>query len=86
MHLFRLLRGDCLQDDIRRVTRELEKSGGEKADLTSKIEEITLYNDNSERELRNLIKTKQVCCCACYVIMGLFMICVFMCCVTIVLI
>ncbi|XP_076453930.1 coiled-coil domain-containing protein 39-like [Babylonia areolata] len=48
-----------LQDDIRRVTRELEKSGAEKWDLTSKIEEITLYNDNSERELRNIIKKKQ---------------------------
>ena len=42
------------------MTRELEKSGSEKSDLTSKIEEITLYNDNSERELRNLIKSKQV--------------------------
>lgn len=48
-----------LQDDIRRVTRELETSGAQKADLTSKIEEITLYNENSERELRNLIKSKQ---------------------------
>ncbi|KAK7091050.1 coiled-coil domain-containing protein 39-like [Littorina saxatilis] len=48
-----------LQDDIRRVTRELETSGAEKWDLTSKIEEIMLYNDNSERELRTLIKKKQ---------------------------
>jgi hypothetical protein len=42
------------------VTRELEKSTREKVDLTSKIEEITLYNKNSERELRKLIKSKQV--------------------------
>ncbi|KAK7484760.1 hypothetical protein BaRGS_00024045, partial [Batillaria attramentaria] len=48
-----------LQDDIRRVTRELETSGAVKADLTSKIEELSLYNENSERELRTLIKNKQ---------------------------
>ncbi|KAJ8309699.1 hypothetical protein KUTeg_011564, partial [Tegillarca granosa] len=48
-----------LQDDIRRVRRELEKSGAEKGDLTSKIEELNLYNDTSESELRKIIKAKQ---------------------------
>lgn len=47
------------QDDIRRVRRELEKSGAEKGDLTSKIEELNLYNDSSERELKNIIHSKQ---------------------------
>ena len=49
----------CLQDDIRRVSRELEKSGSEKDDLTSKIEELNLYNDSSERELKKIITSKQ---------------------------
>lgn len=48
------------QDDIRRVRRELEKSGAEKGDLTSKIEELNLYNDSSERELKTIIHDKQV--------------------------
>ncbi|XP_052782537.1 coiled-coil domain-containing protein 39-like [Mya arenaria] len=48
-----------LQDDIRRVSRELEKSGSEKNDLTSKIEELNLYNDSSERELKKIIRSKQ---------------------------
>lgn len=48
-----------LQDDIRRVKRELDKSAAEKADMTSKIEEIELYNDNSQRELKRLIGSKQ---------------------------
>ena len=47
------------QDDIRRVSRELEKSGSEKNDLISKIEELDLYNDSSERELTKIIKGKQ---------------------------
>ncbi|XP_060558012.1 coiled-coil domain-containing protein 39-like [Ruditapes philippinarum] len=48
-----------LQDDIRRVSRELEKNGSEKNDLTSKIEELDLYNDSSERELKKIITSKQ---------------------------
>ncbi|XP_041355046.1 coiled-coil domain-containing protein 39-like [Gigantopelta aegis] len=48
-----------LQDDIRRVTRDLEISTSEKDDLTSKIEELNLFNDNSERKLRQMILTKQ---------------------------
>jgi len=41
------------------VSRELEKSGSEKGDLTSKIEELNLYNDSSERELKKTIRAKQ---------------------------
>ena len=41
------------------MSRELEKSGGEKNDLISKIEELDLYNDSSERELTKIIKGKQ---------------------------
>ncbi|KAK6195619.1 hypothetical protein SNE40_001008 [Patella caerulea] len=48
-----------LQDDVRRVTYDLQKTGAEKNDLTSKIEELELYNDSSERELRKIISTKQ---------------------------
>ncbi|KAK3095543.1 hypothetical protein FSP39_015932 [Pinctada imbricata] len=48
-----------LQDDIRRVKRDLEKSGAEKDDLTSKIEELNLYNDSSEKELNTIILNKQ---------------------------
>ena len=48
-----------LQDDIRRVKRDLDKTGTEKADLTSKIEELNLHNDSSQRELARLIKGKQ---------------------------
>ncbi|KAL5004553.1 hypothetical protein ScPMuIL_018009 [Solemya velum] len=48
-----------LQDDIRRVSRDLEKNGSEKDDFTSKIEELNLYNDSSERELKKIILSKQ---------------------------
>ncbi|XP_072033774.1 coiled-coil domain-containing protein 39-like [Amphiura filiformis] len=48
-----------LQDDIRRVKRELDKTGSEKADLTSKIEELNLHNDSSQRELTRLVRAKQ---------------------------
>lgn len=48
------------QDDIRRVKRDWEKSASEKCDLTSKIEELNLYNDSSEKELRKIIRNKQV--------------------------
>ena len=49
-----------LQDDIRRVKRDLDKSGTEKADLTSKMEELNLHNDSSQRELKRIIYNKQV--------------------------
>ncbi|XP_070537855.1 coiled-coil domain-containing protein 39-like [Ptychodera flava] len=48
-----------LQDDIRRVKRDLDKSGQEKADLTSKIEELNLHNDSSQRELKKIIRNKE---------------------------
>ncbi|XP_033638039.1 coiled-coil domain-containing protein 39-like [Asterias rubens] len=48
-----------LQDDIRRVKRDLDKSGTEKADLTSKMEELNLHNDSSQRELKRIIYNKQ---------------------------
>ena len=41
------------------MSRELEKSGSEKDDLISKIEELNLYNDSSERELKKIIHGKQ---------------------------
>ncbi|PIK37807.1 putative coiled-coil domain-containing protein [Apostichopus japonicus] len=48
-----------LQDDIRRVKRELEKGGAETDDLTSKIEELNLHNDSSQRELKRIVQAKQ---------------------------
>ncbi|XP_067948183.1 coiled-coil domain-containing protein 39-like [Watersipora subatra] len=48
-----------LQDDIRRAKRDLEKSSLEMADLTVKINELTLYNDNSQRELATITRNKQ---------------------------
>jgi len=48
------------QDDVRRVKRDLEKSTSEKDSLTSKIEELDLHNDSSQRELANVINIKQV--------------------------
>ncbi|KAK2144272.1 hypothetical protein LSH36_772g01071 [Paralvinella palmiformis] len=48
-----------LQDDVRRVKRDLEKSTSEKDSLTSKIEELDLHNDSSQRELANVINIKQ---------------------------
>ena len=48
------------KDDIRRVKRDQEKSGAEKDDLTSKIEELNLHSDSSQRELKRVINAKQV--------------------------
>ena len=42
------------------MKRELDKTGSEKADLTSKIEELNLHNDSSQRELLRLVNAKQV--------------------------
>lgn len=50
---------------MRRVKRDLETKTGERADLTSKIEELNLHNSTSQNELKRLIKDKQVkefCC------------------------
>ncbi|XP_059163653.1 coiled-coil domain-containing protein 39-like [Physella acuta] len=48
-----------LQDDLRRSTRQLESTNLEKEDLSVKIVELNLYNDNSEAELKRVIRTKQ---------------------------
>ncbi|RDD47548.1 Coiled-coil domain-containing protein 39 [Trichoplax sp. H2] len=48
-----------LQDDLRRTNRELEKSKKEKDALTTKIGELNLHNDSSQRELRRLTAQKQ---------------------------
>ena len=48
-----------LQDDIRRQKRDMEKIGGEKSGLTSKIEELELHNDISQKELKSTITKKQ---------------------------
>ena len=49
-----------LQDDVRRVKRDLHKTQAAKDELTSKIEELHLHNDSSERQLRLQINEKQV--------------------------
>jgi len=48
-----------LQDDVRKMKRDLEKCTSEKNDLTSKIEELDLHNETSQRECSNLVKKKQ---------------------------
>jgi len=45
-----------LQDDIRRQKRDMERTGEEKADFTSKIEELNLHNETSAKELKNRIE------------------------------
>uniref|UniRef100_A0A8C7UZJ7 Coiled-coil domain-containing protein 39 n=1 Tax=Oncorhynchus mykiss TaxID=8022 RepID=A0A8C7UZJ7_ONCMY len=48
-----------LQDDIRCVRKEAEKTGAEKSDLTTKIEELHLFNHISDKELKKLRLKKQ---------------------------
>ncbi|XP_039256465.2 coiled-coil domain-containing protein 39-like [Styela clava] len=48
-----------LQDDIRRQKRDMDKTGTEKSGLTSKIEELELHNEISQKELKETIETKQ---------------------------
>lgn len=48
-----------LQDNLRRVHGEMEKSNREYQGLNAKIEELELYDDSSQRIHRNLIKDKQ---------------------------
>ncbi|XP_048844372.1 coiled-coil domain-containing protein 39 isoform X2 [Brienomyrus brachyistius] len=48
-----------LQDNIRCMQKEMEKTGVEKSDLTTKIEELDLFNDTSDKELKKLNQKKQ---------------------------
>ncbi|XP_030631762.1 coiled-coil domain-containing protein 39 [Chanos chanos] len=48
-----------LQDDIRCVRKETEKAAADKNDLTTKIEELQLFNDLSDKELKKLRVIKQ---------------------------
>ncbi|MEE6501336.1 hypothetical protein FKM82_004136 [Ascaphus truei] len=47
-----------LQGDVRFTTRELEKTGQEKDDLVSKIEESALFNTMSEKALKKIRVSK----------------------------
>uniref|UniRef100_A0A673N940 Coiled-coil domain-containing protein 39 n=1 Tax=Sinocyclocheilus rhinocerous TaxID=307959 RepID=A0A673N940_9TELE len=48
-----------LQDDIRCVRKDTEKIGTEKRELTSKIQELELFIDNSEKDQKKLRLKKQ---------------------------
>ncbi|XP_043110371.1 coiled-coil domain-containing protein 39 [Puntigrus tetrazona] len=48
-----------LQDDIRCVRKDTEKVGTEKRELTSKIHELELFIDNSEKDQKKLRLKKQ---------------------------
>ncbi|RMX41965.1 hypothetical protein pdam_00001295 [Pocillopora damicornis] len=48
-----------LNDDLRRANRDLNKGKEEMKTLTSKIEELNLHNDSSERERKKVVTLKQ---------------------------
>ncbi len=48
------------QDDIRCVKKDTEKIGTEKRELTTKIHELELVIDNSEKDQKKLRLKKQV--------------------------
>ncbi|XP_043926116.1 coiled-coil domain-containing protein 39 [Protopterus annectens] len=48
-----------LQDDVRYIKKGFDKTVQEKSDLTSKIEELTLFNDMSEKEFKKIRSAKQ---------------------------
>ena len=48
-----------LQDDLRKVSRQLDGDSKEKAINTGKIEELNLHIDSLQRELRKAVATKQ---------------------------
>ena len=49
-----------LQDDLRKVSRHLDRDCKEKDINTGKIEELNLHIDSLQRELRKAISNKQV--------------------------
>jgi len=49
-----------LQDDLRKVSRQLDRDSKEKDINTGKIEELNLHIDSLQRELRKAISSKQV--------------------------
>ncbi|XP_073434873.1 coiled-coil domain-containing protein 39 [Dendrobates tinctorius] len=48
-----------LQGDVRNIKRELEKTGQEKENLISKMEELKLFNSMSDKALKKLRTSKQ---------------------------
>lgn len=48
------------QNDIRCVRKENEKTGAEKRDLTTKIEELNLVDDTLDKDLKKQLLKKQV--------------------------
>ncbi|XP_068685794.1 coiled-coil domain-containing protein 39-like [Montipora capricornis] len=48
-----------LNDDLRRANRDLGKGKEDMKNLTSKIEELNLHNDSSERERKKVVALKQ---------------------------
>ncbi|XP_069829905.1 coiled-coil domain-containing protein 39 isoform X1 [Dendropsophus ebraccatus] len=48
-----------LQADVRNIKRELEKTGQEKENLISKMEELKLFNNMSDKALKKLRTSKQ---------------------------
>ncbi|KAM4771742.1 coiled-coil domain-containing protein 39 [Rhinophrynus dorsalis] len=48
-----------LQGDVRYIKRGLEKTGQEKGDLISKLEELKLFNSMSEKALKKIKASKQ---------------------------
>lgn len=49
-----------LQDDLRKVSRQLDRDNKEKAINTGKIDELNLHIDSLQRELHKAVATKQV--------------------------
>lgn len=50
----------CPQTDIRCVRKENEKTGAEKRDLNTKIDELNLVDEILEKDLKKICLKKQV--------------------------